>query len=64
MVAAIQAAKKAQTTLYVSILGFHESRCTVTEKLRVNANAGQTTILAKNKEVKSVETFPILALLD
>ena len=40
------------------------SRSRVTGKVRVNAKAGQRTVLAKNKDVESAETFQILALLD
>ena len=68
MVAAVQAAKKAQMTVYgaakYSQIPRKKSRNRVTGKVRVNAKAGQKTILAKNEEVESVETFQILALLD
>ena len=41
-----------------------KSRSRVTGNVRVNAKAGQTTILAKNEDVEIVETSKILELLD
>ena len=67
MVAATQSAKKAQMTVYGTADHSRipkKPRSRVTGQVRVNAKAGQTTILAKNEDVEIVETFQILTLMD
>ena len=67
LVVAIQAAKRSTENRLRSCKEFANSKKTsqsrVTGKVKVNAKAGQTTILAKDG-VKVVETFQIFALLD
>ena len=41
-----------------------KSRSLVAGKVRISAEAGQTTILAKKEDVEKVEIFQILALLN